>query len=233
MKNIFFTFIILAISIHSINAQKWSVGMNFFYDEALQDYDKNLDSNPLGVSFVGLYNIPNSRLSIGADIGVAMYYSDTYWEDLSERGHSEALAEVYEEDCYFTYNAIARYDMAYLGPITPYVEVKIGGASYFTSKDYNDFSGSNAPNSINSDFDVHGTSLKTGAGAGLVFNFGMMKSEPYRSLVSIDLGAIINNGTRTDYRSIRPSDTPIANSDNYYNSKTNNVVYRVGVLFNF
>ena len=160
-----------------------------------------------------------------------MYKRQT--EDLSDKGYTDSYATVYEEDCYLSYSVFARYDLVEVGPLTPYAEVRFGGNSFFSSKDYSDISGS-APDYIESEFDFHGTSFKTGIGGGVLINFGKFKSEPRTSRVSIDISAIASNGSAATYRSLRERNNgPTTNEANFYNSKTNNIVYRIGAAFRF
>lgn len=235
MKKYAFISFMLLISLSS-HAQfsRFSTGLHIMVDDALQSYGTNLETNPVGLLFTGLYHIPNSRFSLGSDVGVAMYRGDSYTLDLSDEGYANSYATVDEEDCYMAYSVFLRYDLLKFGPLTPYAQISLGGASFFSTKEYSDLSGSNAPESIESELEIHGTSLKTGIGAGIMLNFGQLRKEKRVSRISMDLGATINHGSTASYRSLIHAKSGTSTSqDNFFESNTHNVVYRMGVLYRF
>lgn len=237
MKNYLLLSALLVCVFFSAQSQnsRFSTGISVMIDDALQSYGTNLKTNPVGLLLTGIYHLPNSRFSIGSDLGVAMYTNESYMEDLSDKGYDGAHANVNEEDCYLAYSVFARYNLKNIGPVTPYGQVSLGGSSFFSSKEYTDISGNGTPDAIDPEFDFHGTSFKTGVGGGFLLNFGQMKKEPRTSRVSLDLGVTVNNGSSATYRNIVRARTgsPSPSDAHFYNSKTNNIVYKIGALFRF
>ena len=86
---------ILIIVPSSTNAQS-VVGINFVYNEALKEYKHNINSSPLGISFIGLYAIPESNFSVGAELGISMFANEEYTKDLTEEGYAGAMVKIYE-----------------------------------------------------------------------------------------------------------------------------------------
>lgn len=231
-----FLILILVLFISKVSAQesRFSMAAYITVDQALQSYGDNVETNPSGLTIAGLYRIPNSKVSVGIDVGVAMYSNQRYVLDLSDMGYSESSAHIEEEDCYLSYNAFLRYSLKDFGPITPYGELRLGGSSFFSDKQYSKLSGPNAPETIEPEFDFHGTSFRAGIGGGVLINLGWLKKEPRRSLISIDLGVSANNGSNTTYRSlIESKNIPNRFEEGFYNTKTNSVLYRIGAVMRF
>ncbi|MEM9024466.1 MAG: hypothetical protein AAGB22_12030, partial [Bacteroidota bacterium] len=148
----------------------WTMGINFTYDHALSDFGNNIHSSPVGMSFIGMYRIPNSKFSVGGDLGIAMFAHKKYELSLEERGYSGATVTVDEEDCYLNYNAVLRYTLVEDGLFVPYAEARAGGISFFNTKLYDRPEGPGAPKKIDDEFDFLGTTWQTGFGGGIMLD---------------------------------------------------------------
>ncbi|NNM16617.1 MAG: hypothetical protein HKO56_08165 [Bacteroidia bacterium] len=206
-------------------------GLNFIYNQALKDYKHNINSSPMGISFIGLYAIPESKFSIGAELGVSMFANEEYTKDLTEEGYAGAMVEVYEEDCYISYHAVTRYTISENTMLSPYLEGKLGGISFFNDKVYEKPTGPNAPKKIKDKTEFLGTSFQYGMGAGMLLQLDyIFPSLP--SEVKLDFGFTLFNGTETNYRSVNYTEDIVrSNTDVEYTSRTNNIAYKFGVVF--
>jgi len=214
---------------------KWSFTTNLIVDQGLHEYKNNLDNNPTGLSVIGLFNFPNSKVSVGIEVGVAMYYEGEYREDLTDRGYKNSYAVVSEDNCYHRLMAIVRYDLDTYGPLIIYGEFQAGGSEYFINKYYSTYDKEDPTVfiSIPEENQTLGISWKVGAGVGVLFNFGMLRKEPKPGKISLDFNATIDSGSKATYKSVQNSDAVLNKDDRYYHSKTDDITYRFGFRYNF
>ncbi|MDN5202962.1 hypothetical protein QQ008_16350 [Fulvivirgaceae bacterium BMA10] len=241
MRTALFTFILSIASVlfaENVCAQI-SVGLNVVKSSAISsEYGDNITNDPLGVSIAGFYMIPKTRWQIGIELGAAMYANEEYTLDLSEKGYSGATAAVYEEDCYFLYQAVARYRLTKAGLINPYLEGRIGGASYFTDRSYSEIrsvvQGADKPEYLESDFKWNGTAFQTGAGMGFAFDFNKLTKKRYFPL-SFDFAVTTYLGGRTNYRNVSEERKQLVRNDQQleYRSRTDNLTYHWGIYYSF
>jgi len=202
-----------------------SFGFNFHHTEALDTYKENLHRNPNGILFSALFKPQKSKnFRYGIEFGISMYADENYFYELPTGEYAGETIEMYEEDCFFTYNAVARYSLNESATVTPYVEARLGGLSFFSTRMAADEAQEDYYNSITK---FHGTALQGGLGGGLVWRVA--------PCVAIDLGASYNLGTRADYRSIEEGSIALRRSLDYgkYNSAIKSVGMRIGVLCGF
>lgn len=197
-----------------------SFGLNFNLATPLQEFNDNLDKTPKGISFDYMRNIKQSRLSVGGEIGVAMFFDDEFMYELSDEGRPNEFIELYEEDCYLSYHTVVRYRAFERAWFNPYVEGRLGGTSFFSTRMAVEHT---------SLFDdttrFHGTSFNAGLGAGVQINFCTMP-------ISLDLAALANSGTHAVYRSINDlRGGAVRFSDGQVESNTHHLNFRLGVRF--
>jgi len=221
MKKYILSTFLCAITCCVVQAQSnASFGLNFNVAAPLQEFKDNLDQKPAGISFDYMHRVKQSRLSVGGELGVAMFFDDEFMYELSDEGRPGEFIELYEEDCYLSYHTVARYSVFHRARFNPYIEGRLGGTSFFSTR----MATEDTP--IFSDVTkFHGTSFNAGVGAGLEINF-------CRLPISFDLAALANSGTHTVYRSI--SDTEggaIRFSDGRVESNTHHLNFRLGVRF--
>ena len=200
-------------------------GFNYNHTVPLDTYKENLHRNPQGILISVLVKTKkNENLSIGGEFGLAMYADDNYFYELPSGEFTGELIEMYEEDCFLTYNAIARYSFLDEARLSPYVQATVGGLSFFSTRMTANEEDENYFESITK---FHGTSLMTGLGAGTTFRI--------HPQVLIDLGAFYNAGTRADYRSIEPGDATFKRSLDYgkYSSNVSSLSFKIGLLCGF
>jgi|GEM_PF-1296494 hypothetical protein len=202
-------------------------GVNFNIFNTLDDFNKNVEAAPMGVSFAGLYQIKDSQWRVGGELGVAMYAGESYTDEVIINGGRYDL-EVFEEDCFFTYQGVVRYTFFDEAIINPYAEAKIGGTSFFSTIMV---SGDEQQNSEIAEgypdkTEFYGTAFHTSFGAGLMITFGS------NSDFGIDLSASYMPGSRASYRNMAASDAFLSDLDEgTFESTTNQLNYRIGVFF--
>lgn len=206
-------------------------GINFVYNDALKEYKHNIKQSPLGISFIGLYAIPESKFSVGAELGVSMFANEEYTKDLTEEGYAGAMVNVYEEDCYVSYHAVTRYTLTNTGTLYPYLEGKLGGISFFNDKVYEKPYGPNAPKKFKDKTAFLGTSFQYGIGGGMLLQLNQIFPSVTEQIL-FDFSFAIFNGSTANYRSVNYTEEIVRSSNDVeYTSKTNNIAYKFGVLF--
>ena len=199
---------------------QWNIGLNFNYTTPLDQYDQNLAKDPKGFSMNTLYSPFKGRhLMVGAELGISMYANDEY--DIITSGGEEI--QIDEEDCFLSYHALLRYQLAPGQLFNPYVEGRLGGVSFFSTR----MAEEGAEEYFESETSFHGTAFNMSVGGGLALNVGPN--------VAIDLGVSLNRGAKTDYRSIEAGDASLRRSLDYgvHKSYTHCMNYRLGILLGF
>ncbi len=199
-------------------------GFHYHNSQPLGDYKENLHRNPQGVLISTLVKSKKLKnLSFGGEFGLSMYADDNYFYELPDGEFAGDLIEMYEEDCFLTYNGIVRYTFNEESKFSPYVQGTLGAMSFFSTRmsteEYEDY--------YESITKFHGTSLMAGLGAGLVYSI--------HPQIMIDAGAFYNKGTQAEYRSIEPSNASYRRTLDYgrYTSAVNAVSFKVGLLCGF
>jgi len=181
---------IFAFSLVQAQHSRGSLGLNFNVATPFQQFKQNIDRNPMGISLDFSKPLKESRLHVGGELGVAMFFDDEYMYELSEEGRPGEFIELYEEDCYLNYHAVARYNAFKYAWLNPYVEGRLGGTSFFSTRMATDDDAR-----FDTETRFHGTSFNAGIGAGVQINFCTMP-------LALDFAAVANSGSNTTYRSI-------------------------------
>lgn len=240
MKKIKYLTLTLALAFISSGASaQFTAGFNINAYQALGQYSKNIARNPSGVTFFGNYQVPSTHFSFGGDFGAAMYANQEYTiQEAREGGLKGPEITYYEEDCYLIYNVFGRVHLLNndYGTVNPYLEVKMGGSSYFSDKTAQEDPNTGVvPDGAEEDeFSFHGTSFNLGIGGGVFINVGELFGGGSDRPFILDLGVSAINGTRTSYRNIDASAGVItAEKYNFYKSATDNIQFRFGFGIRF
>ena len=213
------------VSAFASTAQAQSMyGINLKIYETKGDFNKNVQAVPVGLSFNYLYHIKESKFSIGAELGVAMYANNQYDYDLPSGG----TVRVDEEDCFWTLHADARYYFYQIPALKAYAVGRVGMTTFFSSR---------TPVEVTSEFtesfEFHGTAFNVGVGGGVLINFGgLFNKEKQQSNANLDLGASLHSGSKTGYRYMPEGSQSATLDDGSYQSVTNYIDYRIGIIFN-
>ena len=223
MKKLLFSFILL-IFLFLQNTSAQQLGMNASIFRANGDFNRNIDHHPAGISINYLHDVGQSRLlSVGGEIGVAMYSSKTY----VVKDQNQQDVSIYEEDCFWTVHMLAQYKL-YSSPITAvYVEGRTGLTTFFSSK---------MPEEENTGFDdefkLHGSAFNTGFGGGIKLNLsGLYRGDGSYNKIWLDMGTTMNSGSRTNYRNANENTKSLEEAN--FTSLTNYINYRIGINYRF
>ncbi|MGI9544401.1 MAG: hypothetical protein ACR2MX_14165 [Cyclobacteriaceae bacterium] len=225
LKHIPLLAILLILSVQ-LQAQM-SLGLNAKVYDPTGVLNRNIDRTPAGISITTIHQKPESRFSLGGELGVAMYANEHYQYDLTDHGFPGESVEVDEEDCFWTLHALARYDLVKETNFKTFAEVRLGMTTFFSSR----LALEENPR-IDDEFEFHGTAFNSGLGGGLAINPGGLfsKNAPGRLWIEMTIG--YNTGSRATYRNIPESaNGQMSLDEGHYRSLTNYVDYRVGVLF--
>jgi len=191
-------------------------GLNFNVASPQGDYAENV-TRPMGMTVNFLKNNQKIKgLYYGVEVGVAMYAADKYEHDFNGK-----TIELNEEDCYLSYSAVMRYHFRNQKILSPYVEGRAGGISYFSTLMSND-----------QDFDdqnkFYGSTFSYGFGGGVAISLCEQ--------ISLDLGLTKAFGLDTNYRSVEktaPADLKGDLDAGIKSSRTDFLNFKIGVLFGF
>ncbi len=200
------------------------IGFQFNYMQPLNDYENNLDAHPKGFGLSYMFK-PEifKKFYIGAQFGVSMYARDSYMQTVAIDENEILDIEIEEEDCFFAYNVLGRYYLLEDKLINPYLEGRIGGLSFFSTKmtdeDYDKY--------YENSTSFYGTAFQLGTGGGLAIHVN--------DNLWVDLNVLYNRGSRTKYRNIASSDAEYRLNPELgkFESYTNNFNYALGVQFGF
>lgn len=205
-------FLIICTSISF--AQKNTLGVNIKVYDPISKFKENVaSSTPAGISFNYLRTREGSRLSLGGELGVAMYSSNDYI--LNHQGRD---IEVNEEDCFWTIHGVIRYDIYRTEKFVTYAEGRAGLTTFFSSTTPID-----SDTGYRGEFNFHGTAFNTGLGGGFLYRVG--------SGIWINIGANLHSGSKVGYRYMPESDQSVSLDDGQYESLTHYMGYRLGVSF--
>jgi hypothetical protein len=196
-------------------AQQNILGLNFKVYTPISDFNKNVNrSTPVGISFNYMRQPVESRLSYGTELGIAMYSSNDYV--LPYNGQD---VKVNEEDCFWTFHGVLRYELYSTERFITYAEGRLGMTTFFSST-----TATEANSDYEGEFDFHGSAFNSGIGGGVLYRIGR---------VWLNLGANFHSGTKARYRYMPESDQATSFQDGQYQSLTHYVGYRFGVAYRF
>lgn len=229
MKRAISTLFVIAAVCTLASAQRTKViTLNMNSYQAVENFRENITKNPFGLSLSFLWQSNNERFQYGLEYGIAMYSAKEYSYELIEEGRPGQFVDIYEEDCFMKYHAVARY-LPYRTPtISTYLEARAGFSSFFSSR-----TAMEETNLYDDQFEFHGTSFNTAFGGGLMVNMGELFNAGWNTPIYLDLGATFNTGSRADYRNMTGGEVAQGLRHGTYNSTTNSTNYKVGLAFQF
>ena len=216
-------FISVLMAIASLSfAQDNMIGVNIKVYQPLSGMAANIGAVPFGLSFNYLRSLRQTRFSAGGEIGVAMYSSNDY--TLSYQGRDIL---VNEEDCFWTFHGVVRYDFVKTPRFISYVTAKLGMTTFFSS-----ITAMEANSTYPGTFDFHGSAFNTGIGGGIMFRPKKPTTQDAGGFW-INLGATFHSGSETDYRYMPEGGPAVPLDAGHYESLTHYMGYRLGFVFKF
>lgn len=219
MKKVYLQIVLcflVVTSATSLASAQTMFGFNYNISNPTGDYAENVQL-PMGISINLLVANPKLKgLHYGIETGVSMYAGDSYDYDFNGK-----TIELSEEDCYLSYQGVARYHFRMNKLVKPYVEGRIGGISYFSTLMADD-------QNFKDDSRFYGTSFTYGFGGGVAISLCEQ--------MSLDLGVTRAHGLDTNYRSVTKTDPVALKSDlnaGIKSSRTDFLNFKIGVLFGF
>jgi len=220
MKKLFPSLLLLLTS-YSLLSQSWDLGINAKIYDPQGEFNTNVEGIAGGIGIRGLRNNASGRWSVGGELGIAMYSSDTY--DLQT---DNGTFEIYEEDCFWTAHGVVQYTIYRTDLIRTYAEGRIGATTFFSSR-----LAENEDAPFEDEFKFHGTAFNSGLGAGVTINFGQLFGKE-RNILNLDLGAKLHSGSTSSYREMDNIDRASSLEEGQYRSLTHYMGYHFGLLIN-
>lgn len=222
MRLLLSSFLVLTISC-SLMAQI-RLGANIKVYQPSGEFNQHMGHTPAGISFSVLRQT-SPRFSWGGEIGVAMYTAGEYDYELTANGRPGEYIEVYEDNCFWTAHAVARYSLYRSEAVEGYAEGRVGLTTFFTNQ---------IAQEENPYFDsktrIHGTAFNSGFGGGILLNGGKIFSKE-AGKAWIDMGVNLNSGSTADYRNAPAISQEYSLKEGVFNSLTSYIGYRLGVVF--
>jgi opacity protein-like surface antigen len=165
-----------------------------------------------GVSMQGLYQLPNSRIALGANIGLNSYGSQSTRQTYRFSDGSSTETDVEVNNNFFNLNLVGRADLLGSGPVIPYLMGQAGYNLYYTNLYIAD------PNDVDGCKPLENNSLmKDGAfsltgGAGVRWDLGTVLKNAGMNRFYVDFSANYTGGGRVRYMNVNiPADPdPVA-----------------------
>lgn len=182
----------------SLWAQK-SMNFQYLHTIPIGEFQDNLMHRPSGIAFEYMMSpLKDKKLQIGASVSVSMYQNEDHTGEIAISSTENAYVETNEDDCFYTYQGVARYYFTEEQKfIRPYVQGLVGGATFFSSLSFTE----NPENAFDAETRTHGSTLLTGVGGGLAFR---IFDGAY-----MDASLTYNASGQTTYRASPESDSSI------------------------
>lgn len=203
--------------------QSATLGVYFNSTQATGQFNENIEKNPTGILLNGMYNITDSRFSVGGELGVSMYSNRDY--TIESNGEN---VKIHEEDCYYSGKAFVRYNLRKGKTINPFVAGKVGFSTFFS-----DMVAEEETDAFEDRFVSHGTSFNSCFGLGVQFDLGKIFNFETHKPICFELSANRNYGSNSAYRDIKSNPEATKNIENgKFESKTSHVDLHFGITFN-
>lgn len=207
----------------------YSLNGNFQVGIPLDAFRDNLDRLGFGGGVLFLVNIGNSPISLGADLSIMGYDSETAEYSVRVGGFVKDY-ELTTSSNIFLGHAVMRIQPVKHGFISPYIDGMIGFKNLFTSSTLTDLDFSE---SVDSDIDESDWTLSYGGAFGLQFHFNKTRN------LSLDLRCAYLPGNNASYLVRAPDPIGGFNYDDPLdafekkNSPTNLLLPQIGLTYKF
>ncbi len=214
--------ILFVFAAMSISAQK-SMNFQYLHTIPVGAFQDNLMHRPSGIAFEYLFSPAKVKsLQLGAAFSVSMYQNEDHSGEIAVSSSQSAYVATNEDDCFYTYQGIARY---YLSDqesfLRPYIQGQLGGATFFSTLTLTE----DPEEAFASDTRSHGTAWLAGLGGGLAFKVC--------DLFYLDASMTYNESSVTNYRT-SPESNPGAQyridlQSHQNRSKVNHLALKLGM----
>lgn len=206
----------------SLSAQR-SINFQFAHTIPVGEFADNLMHRPNGVAFEYMFTpIKDKKFQLGASLQVSMYQNENHSGEVALTDSQNAYIETNEDDCFYTYQGMARYYITKeQALLRPYVQGQFGGATFFSSLSMIE----DPEEAFEADSRTHGTTYLAGLGGGLAIRIF--------DTMYIDANLSYNTSGETNYRS-SPESNPAAQyridlSSHQQTSKVNHMALKLGM----
>jgi len=203
MKKILTLVFLSAFLISSqISLAQFSIGVQGVSYNGVDKFGEHIN-NAGGASFVGMFSFPNSRFSLGMNLGSSCYYMTEEKRTLEAEGYSNVTAEVSEEDGFYNVSLFTRFNLLKPGLLNPYFEGRIGLNTFYHSMEYMEMTTTDVDGQIPEDLhcvmDISGTAFYSGLGAGINLDISKFFKSWVHVPIFFDASFNYNFGGRTHF----------------------------------
>jgi hypothetical protein len=181
----------------STSAQEGSMGLTANLLLPQSDFKETLDAVGGGISFYGGYQLKNSPIYLGAEIGFANFGTDSRTEPWSNTIPDLTM------DVDNNYNLLQGHLVTRIQPpnanVQPFIEGLFGFNYFFTETTVKSRSGSNAYEPIASDTNFDDSTLSYGVGVGVQFKVSNFNAEGARGEFYMSLSGRYLRGGEASY----------------------------------
>jgi hypothetical protein len=221
MDKLFLSILFLFVAI-SISAQK-SMNFQYLHTIPVGEFQDNLMHRPSGIAFEFMFSPTKVRnLQLGASFSVSMYQNEDHSGEIAISSTQNAYVATNEDDCFYTYQGIARYYLSNQGSrLRPYLQGQIGGATFFSTLSLTE----DPEDAFVEDTRSHGSAFLGGAGVGIAIKI--------HDTFYLDTSLTYNESSVTNYRT-SPESSPSAQyridlSSHQERSKVNHLAVKLGM----
>lgn len=206
----------------TINAQQRNyLGLYFNSYNASEEFAENITRNPIGIAF-SYFRRSKGSLLFGGEFSMGLYSGKKYFYETIDEGVPDNIERIYEENGFFSYQAVVRYLLVKNEVITPYVEVKAGASTFFSA-----IRAMQVSTIYNDGFFINDTALNYGAGGGISMDLG---DASWRRKLLLDFTATYQWGSKVTYRNSKQNELVDSFDENYRTSSTDALHYKIGLV---
>ena len=218
-------FTLFALTSFSARAQFFDADINLLVGVPQGEFRDNLDTISFGINGSAAYNVPKSPVSVGLELGVMTYGTDSRKENFNPN-IPEVKVEVNTSYDIFTAHSFVRLE-GRSGTVRPYIDGLFGLNYLFTETRIQD---QDSYETIASNTNFDDTALSYGLGGGLKFKVG--QSEDYEYLINVKGRYLL--GSEADY--LQKGSLEVIDGELYFDestSRTDLLTIHVGLSIKF
>lgn len=161
-----------------------------------------------GLQFQALYNVPNSRLAVGAAIGFNGYGNQTTRQTYRFSDGSSTETDVLVSNSFTTFNAIARLDLLPAAIVTPYLTGQAGYTVYRTTLYIENPDDPDGCKPLENKALLNDGAFSLSGGGGVRWDLSSIFKKAARERFFADLSALYTQGGSVSYMNVNIPATP-------------------------
>jgi len=155
-----------------------------------------------GIIMQGLYQLPNSRIALGANIGLNTYGCQSTRQTYTFSDGSSTETDVEVSNNFFNLNLVGRADLLGSGPVIPYLMGQAGYNLYYTSLYIADPNDADGCRPLENKTLMKDGALSLTGGAGVRWDLGTVFKNAGMNRFYVDFSANYTGGGRVRFMNV-------------------------------